>query len=263
MGRRPIDEVAEQAILSMIESVDERRLPYLSKFYASLYFDKNISRTTIPTLVSIVNSLNFRAICILNIVGRRVVYSGQERATGEPIVWPVIDHVVAKEVFGLINSSVIVSKSDDQNHHATILGYLDVEPGILQLGSIGRIIFEKMALAQMPSDSADLLETQLSLQNIASFPSEEWSIDGGTFGADPAGPYSRVFGDDDWAETETGFNLDIPAHEHKKGSSPVIQIQGLAEDGSFQEVMTDVQTHADGTVLISTARRFRGRVIVA
>jgi len=263
LGRRPIDEVAEQAILSMVDSVDERRLPYLSKFYASLYFDRDISRSSIPTLVNVVNSLNFRAMCILNIVGRRLVYTGHERATGEPVVWPVTDHIVAKEAFGLINSSVVVSKSDDQSHHATILGYLDIEPGILQLSSIGRIIFDKMGLADMPANSPDLLETQFSLQNIASSASEEWSIDGGTFGEEPSGPYSRAFAEDDWGEIDTGYNIAVPADEHKKGPSPVVQIQGVSDNGSFEEVMTDVQTREDGTVVVSTANRFRGRVIVA
>jgi hypothetical protein len=166
-GRQAMDELAEQAIVAMIDSIEERRLPYLANFYASLYFDDSVPRASIATLVEIADSLNFRAMGVLSILGRRTVYTGKQRAEGDASPWPVMDHVIAKEVFGLIGASIVVARSDELDYNSAILSYLDIEPGILQLGAIGHLMFEKMDLATMPINLPELIETEACLTRIS------------------------------------------------------------------------------------------------
>lgn len=260
MGGRPFDEVTEQAILDMMNSVEERRLPYLANFYSSLYFESDVPRTSIATFVSIASSLNYRAMCILSIVGQRLIRTGKERADGEPAVWSNLDHMIAKEVFNLVNASVLVNKADDAAHYAATLGYTDIEPGTLQLGPIGQMVYEKMTLSTMPMDSPDLIETRESLQRIALSPS------GGPNFVEQfersLKPYERRFDLADWSASGTEFVITIPISEHRNAGSPVAQIEAATEGGGFEQVGVDVSTDAEGTVQIRANRPFVGRATI-
>jgi hypothetical protein len=262
-GRRPMDELAEQAVVAMVNSVEERRLPYLANFYASLYFDDSVARTSIATLVSIADSLNFRAMCILNILGRGEIYTGKERTEGEAVPWPVTDHVIAKEVFGLVGASVVVSKSDDKDYHSAVLGYLEIEPGILRLGAIGRLMFEKMGLAEMPTDLPELLETKESLVRIAMSAAE----DGPNFEriykeASSSSTFERSFAEHDWTSAGDEFVIVVEANEHGRGTAPMISISTGNEQDGYQEAMTDLRTSPNGRVELAANRPFSGRVLI-
>jgi hypothetical protein len=188
-GRRPIDELTEQAILAMINAVDERRIPYLTNFYAALYFDETISRTSIPTLSAIADGLNYRAMCILNLVGRGVLYSGEVGDDRVPDSWPSLDHMVAKETFSLLSSSVLdakfFDKATDEEHYLGFSGYREVKPKTLILSPIGETLFDKMALKLIDSEESSLIETQQSLNHIG------MTSDGG-YGPDLLKAYQRA-----------------------------------------------------------------------
>lgn len=176
-GRRPIDEVTEQAILAMINAVDERRIPYLANFHAALYFDETISRTSIPTLSAIADGLNYRAMCILNLVGRGVLYTGAERVKGTPAPWPKNDYIVSKEAFSLASASLLVSKYAGNDHYTAIMGYDDIEPASFVLSPIGEILFAKMGLTAMLNIDYALHETEQSLCRISACPYGDWITD--------------------------------------------------------------------------------------
>ena len=260
-GRRPFDELTEQAVLDMMNSVEERRLPFLANLYASLYFDSGIPRASIATFVSIANSLNFRAMCAVSIVGQKLIYTGKERVDGQPGPWPDLDHMVATEVFNLITTSVLVNKAEDVAHYATTLSSTDVEPGTLQLGPIGQIIYEKMGLFAINADVSDLIETQESLQRIASCPSGEPNF-GEQFEA-ALKPYERRFDLVDWAISGTEFVISIPTTEHRNDGIPVVQVERFVDGGGFEHVGVDIRTCPDGTVEVLAARPFSGRLIIA
>jgi hypothetical protein len=260
MGCRPFDEVTEQAILDMMNSVEERRLPYLANFYSSLYFESDIPRASIATFVSIVSSLNYRAMCILSIVGQSLIRTGRERADGEPGVWSNLDHMVAKEVFNLVNASVLVNKADDAAHYAATLGYTEVEPGTLQLGPIGQMVYEKMALSTMLIDSPDIVETQESLQRIALSPS------GGPNFVEQferaLKPFEKQFDLADWSASGAEFVITVPISEHRNAGNPVAQIEAAKEGGGYQKVGVDVSTDDEGTLQIRANQPFVGRVTI-
>lgn len=259
-GRRPFDELTEQAVLDMMNSVEERRLPYLANFYSSVYFDTDIPRASIATFVAVANSLNFRAMCIVSIVGNRMVHTGRERADGEPDIWPDVDHMIAKEVFNLVNTSVLVNKANDATYNAATLGYTDVEPGTLQLSPIGQIIYEKMALSTMQSDLYDLIETQESLRRIALSPSggpnfvEQYE--------NALKPFERSFDVADWSPIDSEFGISIPITEHKNAGNPIVQVEAATGKGVYQQVLMDISTNDEGTVELRTARPFAGRAII-
>ncbi len=259
-GRRPFDELTEQAVLDMMNSVEERRLPYLANFYSSLYFDTDIPRASVATFVSIVSSLNFRAMCIVSLVGLSVVRTGKERVDGEPDPWSNLDHMVAKEIFNLVNASVLINKADDKPHYAATLGYTDVEPGTLQLGPIGQIIYEKMALSAMQLDSQDLIETRESLQRIALSPS------GGPNFVEQferaLKPYERSFSLSDWSASGTEFLISIPITEHRNAGNPVVQVEAATSGGGYKQIELDVSTDANGTVELRANQPFIGRAII-
>lgn len=260
MGGRVFDEVTEQAILDMMNSVEERRLPYLANFYSSLYFESNISRASIATFVSIVSSLNYRAMCILSIVGQSLIRTGKERVDGEPGAWCDLDHMVAKEVFNLVNASVLVNKADDATHYSATLGYTDVEPGTLQLGPIGQMVYEKMALSAMPINLPELVETQESLQRIALSPSGESNFVEQY--KKMLKPFEKQFDLADWSASGSEFVITIPISEHRNAGNPVAQIEAAIDGGGFEQVITDVSTDAEGTVQIRVNQPFVGRVTI-
>jgi hypothetical protein len=179
-GRRPMDEVAEHAIMSMISSVDERRLPYLANLYAGLYFAEEISRASVPIIVSIADALSYRSFCLLRIVADRRLYTGSARAEAEERPWPQGDHITAKEVYSLTGAGLLVVQAEGDDSLNPTLGYGDVEPGLLKLSPIGEMLVDKMVLASIPDGDPALIEAQQSLQRIASAPAASWNIDGGT-----------------------------------------------------------------------------------
>jgi hypothetical protein len=184
-GRRPIDEVTEQAILAMINAVDERRIPYLANFYAALYFDETVSRTSIPTLSAIAEGLNYRAMCILNLVGRAVIYN---RGVSDDVVqtpWRDVDHIVAKEVFSLISNSILDSKVANNDYYSLVSGYGEVDPKTLIPSRIGKILFTKMRLTAIESEDLSLIETEQSLERIS-------VASGYNYGPDLPGLYERA-----------------------------------------------------------------------
>ncbi len=260
-GRKPFDELTEQAVLDMMNSVEERRLPYLANFYASLYFDTQIPRASIATFVSIASSLNFRAMCILSIVGQNLIYTGSERVDGQPSHWPDLDHMIAKEAFNLIASGVLVNKADDSNSFAATLGYTDIEPGTLRLGPIGKMIYEKMALSLMQMDAPDLIETKECLQRIGQSPSGDLNF------AEQyekiMKPYELVFDLSNWSPSGDEFVIKIPIADHRNAGSPVVQVEKLNEDRSYSQVGLGVQTTIDGTVELQARLPFAGRAVVS
>jgi hypothetical protein len=166
-GRSAHDEVTEQAILAMIDAVDERRLPYIANFYTALYFD-NIDSTSIHTLASLVNTMNYRAICLLKIIGEKVIYSGKERLNTKMIEygWEDVDYVVAMETYSLYHSNLILCQPDDSVHAEAILGYGGLLPKNLLLDTIGQSLFERMELSTMADCDPALVETLESLNRI-------------------------------------------------------------------------------------------------
>lgn len=259
-GAGPFDELTEQAILDMMNSVEERRLPYLANFYSSLYFESDIPRTSIATIVSIVNSLNYRAMCILSIVGQSLIRTGKERVDGEPGAWSNLDHMIAKEVYNLVNASVLVNKADDASHYAATLGYTDVEPGTLQLGPIGQMVYEKMALSTMPVDLVDILDTQESLQRIALSPS------GGPDFVEQIEralkPFVKQFDLTDWTAAGGEFTMTIPCSEHKNIGNPIAHIEAALPGGGYTQAGVDVSTDVEGTVQIRANNPFVGRATI-
>lgn len=184
-GRRPIDEVTEQAILAMINAVDERRIPYLANFYAALYFDETISRTSIPTLSAIADGLNYRAMCILNLVGRGIFYNREFGDDGVPDQWHDIDHIVAKETFSLVSNSILVSKAADKDYYSLVSGYRAIDPATLKMSPIGNTLFHKMELVAIQSIDISLIETQQSLEHIFARSTSD-------YGPDSLGSYRTV-----------------------------------------------------------------------
>jgi hypothetical protein len=188
-GRRPIDEVTEQAILAMINAVDERRIPYLANFYAALYFDETISRTSIPTLSAIADGLNYRAMCILNLVGGASLYNSEVGDDRVPAQWSGADHIVAKEAFSLVSSSILDSKisdkGNDKEHYLLVSGYRELNPRRLILTRIGKNLFDKMWLATILSEDPSLIETEQSLKRIS-------ATADGDHGPDLSGAYQRT-----------------------------------------------------------------------
>jgi hypothetical protein len=259
--RRPFDELTEQAVLDMMNSVEERRLPFLANFYSSLYFEIDVPRASIATFVSVVNSLNYRAMCIVSIVGQRIIHTGKERVEGVPAPWSNLDHMIAKEVFNLVNASVLVNMAEDATHYSATLGYTDVEPGTLQLGPIGQMVYEKMSLASMQMDSSDLIETLESLERIAQSPSGEPNFVEQYERA--LKPFERRFELADWSTSDDGVVINIPASDHRNAGTPTVQVAEATEDGGYQNVGVDVRTTAEGTVEVHATRPFVGRAIVS
>lgn len=165
-GRRPIDELTEQAILAMINSVEEHRIPYLANFYAALYFDERISRASIPTLSAIAGGLNYRAMCILNLIGRKVFYNREFGDDKLPDPWDDVDHIVAKETFTLLSESILLSKAADEDHYSVFSGYQEINPCSIIMSNIGDIIYIKMKLENIQSKDSSLMETEQSFINI-------------------------------------------------------------------------------------------------
>ena len=167
--RSAADELGEHAILSMIASVEEKRIPFLANFYTALYFDTSIDRSSVPALIKVVDGLSYRGMCILNIVGRGQLYTGNPgREHGEAKAWPVSDHFLAKSIFDMIG--IVIQRQLDSQYDNAIIGYDEVDPALMKLGLLGDQLFDKMKLDGMSSDDPDLIETENALKRIAAAP---------------------------------------------------------------------------------------------
>lgn len=167
-GRSAADELGEQAIFSIINSIEERRIPYLANFYTSLYFDSEIDRLSVPALVKIADGITYRAMCILSVVGNGTLYTGKSREHGEATPWPIDDHFIAKAIFDL--QGIILQRDGQEQEGTVMLGYDDVDPAIMELSQLGRQIFDKMSLSEIPPTDPDIIRTTSALKRIAAAP---------------------------------------------------------------------------------------------
>ena len=167
-GRSGFDELTEQAILAMVNAVDERRMPYLANFYAALYFE-DIDMASVATLASLADALNYRAMCLMKIIGGKIIYPGSENIfmdSGESS-WPEVDHIVAVEAYALSTDGLIYhQRLGDQNGEA-IFGYGGILPKNFVLDKLGQSLFERMGLSSMPDNDPTYMETLASLERIS------------------------------------------------------------------------------------------------
>jgi hypothetical protein len=167
-GRSAADELGEQAVFSIIASIEERRIPFLANFYTSLYFDTEIDRLSVPALVKIADGITYRAMCILSVVGSGKLYTGKSREHGETKPWPIDDHFIAKAVFDL--QGIVVQRDSSDQAGTVMLGYDDVDPFIMELSQLGHQIYDKMGLAGIPTSDPDIEKTMQALKRIAAAP---------------------------------------------------------------------------------------------
>jgi hypothetical protein len=71
------------------------------------------------------------------------------------------------------------------------------------------------------------------------------------------GSYVHAFTESDWKRIDGTYEIRIP-HCHGKGKSPTVAAFQTAEDGSLEEVVLDVRTERDGSVILGAALPFAG-----
>ena len=186
-SRSAADEVAERAILAMIAAIDEKQIPFLANFYASIYFSETVDQPNIPTLFALAEGLTYQGMCVINVIASGVLYSGIARGHGEPKPWPIGDQILARAIFDL--RGMFLQIENGAEHANALLDYDEIDPSVMKLSLFGNLLFEMMGLSGISSNDSVLIGTRRSLERIAQSPLfgsdlakifTQATIDGGT-----------------------------------------------------------------------------------
>ena len=170
-GRSSVDEVAEQAIQLMISSVDERRLPFMANFYASVYFSRDFRSDQAQAIGRKLETLSFQNMCVVHLVANGSLYSGHSRPTESARQWPIKDRVLANDIFDL--KGIFVQVVAGEESAIALLGFDEVDPGIMRLSALGNLLHDMMGLNGISANDSTLVATRESLENISLYPLED------------------------------------------------------------------------------------------
>ena len=147
--RSNAEEIFEGTLIKCTNQYQEKKIKHISKIFEKTIFDSTISSESANQLLTIVESLTYRKLCIISFYGRRSVdFSDEILMRDNYSLYPNInfttnDKLLIQDLFELINLDLL----DKQNWMIT--KNVDIIPNILTLTEIGKSLYEIMDLNEI------------------------------------------------------------------------------------------------------------------
>ena len=147
--RSNAEEIFEGTLLKCSNQYQEKKIKHISKIFEKTIFDSTISAESANQLLTIVESLTYRKLCILSFYGRKSVDFPNELLMNENysnypnINFTTNDKLLLQDLFELINFDLLDKKN------WMIVTNKDIIPNILTLTEIGKSLYEIMDLNEI------------------------------------------------------------------------------------------------------------------
>jgi hypothetical protein len=182
--RSPAKEIIEAAIFTASQSFEEKKIPYVSKLTANICFDINIDLPTAHMLIGLANRLSFRGFVLLNIANKIDSYELKKRPEyGETPISALME-ALSTEIFGLIQMGLVEMRESEESTTAdAVLSAFDVEPNMMRLNLIGKLLAELMKLSDIEETDPTHIKTLCHLREVSLTASgRSTTVGGATYG---------------------------------------------------------------------------------
>ncbi len=181
-GRSAADEVAEHTLMSAMNAAEERKVDHLGALIASIAMDASIDQATGHQLIRIAERISFRAFALLEMLHKDEARSYDPLSTNGEGETAATVQAVRAELFELSQFGLVEKK----NHRAmvrtlAIAGVADIEPSLLYLSSLGRLLRDALELEKLPDDDPVRRRTKRQLAVLMRKGAPGTSLDGGKF----------------------------------------------------------------------------------
>lgn len=141
----PAEELLEGTILSVQREYQEKKLPYVSNFYANLVFAERISPEEANQLLKIIDSLSYRQLVILKVIALYTIDESKlpKRITSFNDGIQGYDNIsIATEIYDLYRKGLVFSNN-------IILDVAGINPSALSINGCGAELFNLMELGKL------------------------------------------------------------------------------------------------------------------
>jgi hypothetical protein len=148
-NRSNAEEIFEGTLIKCTNQYQEKKIKHISKIFEKTIFETSISSESANQLLTIVESLTYRKLCILSFYGRRNIDFPNEILMNENyssypnINFTTNDKLLIQDLFELINLDLL----DKQNW--MFVSNKDIIPNIFTLTEIGKSLYEIMDLNEI------------------------------------------------------------------------------------------------------------------
>jgi len=147
------EQLLEGVLLKARDEYEEKKLPYLGRFYANLVFSPTVSPATAALLIKTLERLTFRQMVLLSLVLKQ----GQLD----------VEHLRSQEHS---NSELEALKREEMDLHTSDLGYMGLIRGaglyVDELSSLGATLAELSGFADVPDVESQQIKALLSKCSI-------------------------------------------------------------------------------------------------
>jgi hypothetical protein len=150
----PADELFEGVLLKARNEYQRNKIKHLGFFFSELSCRADTSKDEAIYLLSTVESLSFRQLCLLELIRRKVFWKGHHdiRKNEESYLqWSSDYHCILKEVFDLYNRQLVFQHVEDEKYAHALIDYTYVSFQILNLTDTGNKIAELLRLEEIES----------------------------------------------------------------------------------------------------------------
>lgn len=144
--RSPAEEILEATLFAAQREYEERKLPYLANLYANINFDSSINRGMANQLIKIAESLSYRQLVIMRVLGAYQTKTIQNapplRSKKTGVIQGYENISIASDILELYHNNLLFS-------NAVIFSVADIIPAELIISGNGALIYNLMDLSQM------------------------------------------------------------------------------------------------------------------
>jgi hypothetical protein len=147
-ARSKADEVFEGVLLKSKDSYQEKKVPYLGKFFANTAFDSKLSAERANLFLNLFERVTYRQLCLLRVIYKpgHLILRNEEKKNRSvsPEEWGVL-----QEINELVDSN-LVRQVDAQGNRDLFWGLGAICPARLTLTMLGIDMVEYFDLVQIP-----------------------------------------------------------------------------------------------------------------
>ena len=182
-GRSCGDEVTEATLLAAMSSAEERKVDFIASLLANVATDASISSQTAHLLINQAERLSFRSFVLLNIASKidQFEFGNRHEQAAPGSGLPDDLQGLELEIYELIHSGLLVlSESSSPRSVIAVLGPDDVNPGLMRLTGLGRLLHANLCLQEMEQGD-DYQQVVSDLGRLSRSERVPHAVDGGSF----------------------------------------------------------------------------------
>lgn len=153
----PAEEVFEGVLLSAKQEHEQQKLPYLANFYAGLVFYPSVSKAQANFLLSIIEGLTYRQLCILSLVEQNHSISTRDKPWRVDTPMHPNSHALTMEAHTLYQRHLVVSFDPAVGRGQNVYEPSLIIPSRAIISGVGVTICHLMQLHKIPKSEIETI----------------------------------------------------------------------------------------------------------